>query len=396
MSLSYKKIKPLIVSGDHTISKFIGFVGLGIGVVLLLISMQMFVNIQEVLQRDTPRKNGYDFVSISKSITNENMGRDNNFTPEDLKKLEQQPGVAAISPLISNQYQVTAHAGNMLPFSTDMFLESMDAQFLDTLPPNFTWQPGQETIPLIFSADFLELYNVFAPAQGLPQISPQTITSVNIFLDCSGPTGRRTFKGHVVALSDRVNSILVPESFMKWSNEYFTGNKTTSAPSRVYIKTQDINNPKLISFLDAEGYHLNKETIKFGRLKSTLQNITTALGVFGILVILMALMLFSFYVQLMIAKSKENLRLLIILGYSPKWLAKSVAKTWLPVYFFIILLSLLITQGGHLLFRQFSFAHAANLSPVVHWSVFLTALILILLTVFMNQKLVGKELKKID
>ena len=396
MSLSYKKIKPLIVSGDHSFSKIIGFVGLGIGVVLLLISIQMFVNIQVVLQKDTPRKSGSDFVSISKTITNENMGMDNNFTPQDLKNLESQPAIEAISPLISNQYQVTAHAGNMLPFSTDMFLESMDAQFLDTLPPNFTWHPGQETVPLIFSADFLELYNVFAPAQGLPQISPETIRSVNIFLECAGPAGSRTFKGNVVALSDRVNSILVPESFMTWSNEYFTGNKTPSDPSRVYIKTNDINNPQIISFLDQQGYHLNKETIKFGRLKNTLQNITSALGIFGLLVIIMALMLFSFYVQLMIAKSKENLKLLIILGYSPKWLARSVAKTWLPVYFGIVLLSLLITQAGHLLFRQIPFAQTANLNPVVHWSVFLTAIALILLTVLMNQKLVNKELKKIN
>ena len=76
-----------------------------------------------------------------------------------------------------------------MPFRTDMFLESMNADFIDTVPPNFKWQPGQETVPLIFSSDFLEIYNVFAPAQGLPQISPQTITSVNIILECAGPNG---------------------------------------------------------------------------------------------------------------------------------------------------------------------------------------------------------------
>jgi magnesium-transporting ATPase (P-type) len=183
---------------------------------------------------------------------------------------------------------------------------------------------------------------------------------------------------------------------MKWSNEYFTGDTTSPSPSRVFIKTMDANNPTLISFLDKEGYHLNKETVKFGRLKSTLQNIVSALGIFGVLVIIMALMLFSFYVQLMIAKSKDNLRLLINLGYSPKWLAESVAKTWLPMYFFIVLFSLLITQIGHLLFRQFPFANMANLNPVLHWSVFVTATVLILLTIFINKRLVRKELKMID
>ncbi|MEO6681894.1 MAG: hypothetical protein ABIN48_03625, partial [Ginsengibacter sp.] len=361
MSLSYKKIKPLIITGDNRFSKLLGFFGLGIGVILLLMSVQMFINIQRVLYSETPGKTGDDFISISKSITNQNMGMENTFTSEDLKELRQQPNIDAISPLISNQYQVTANAGNMLPFSTDLFLESMDPSFLDTLPPNFSWEPGQETIPLIFSTDFLELYNVFAPAQGLPQISPETITSVNIFLECSGRNGRQTFKGNVVALSDRVNSILVPESFMKWSNEYFTGKTISPEPSRVFIKTKDANNPQLISFFDREGYHLNKEKIRFGRLKSTLQNIVGALGVFGILVILMALMLFSFYVQLMIAKSKDNLRLLITLGYSPNWLKSRVARTWLPMYFITVFISLLITQITHLIFRQFPFAQISKL-----------------------------------
>ena len=396
MPLSYKKIRPLILTGDHSFSRFIGFFGLGIGVILLLFSLQMFLNIQELLQTNSPRKNGYDFISISKSITNENMGMDNNFTQEDLKKLKAQPGIEAISPLISNKYQVTAHAGNMLPFQTDMFLESMHADFLDTLPPGFKWEEGQEIIPLIFSSDFLELYNVFAPAQGLPQISPQTMRSVTIFLDCVGPEGRYTFKGKVMALSDRVNSILVPESFMKWSNEHFTGDTASPSPSRVYIKTRDVNNPQLISFMDKEGYHLNKETIKYGRLKSTLQNIVSALGIFGVLVIIMALMLFSFYMQLMIEKSKENLRLLITLGYSPKWLADSVAKNWLPLYFVIILVALIITQTGHLLFRQFPFAKMANLSPVLHWSVFLVAILLTGLTILSSKRLVKKELKQLN
>lgn len=395
MSLSYKKIKPLIITGDNRFSKLLGFFGLGIGVILLLMSVQMFINIQRVLYSETPGKTGDDFISISKSITNQNMGMENTFTSEDLKELRQQPNIDAISPLISNQYQVTANAGNMLPFSTDLFLESMDPSFLDTLPPNFSWEPGQETIPLIFSTDFLELYNVFAPAQGLPQISPETITSVNIFLECSGRNGRQTFKGNVVALSDRVNSILVPESFMKWSNEYFTGKTISPEPSRVFIKTKDANNPQLISFFDREGYHLNKEKIRFGRLKSTLQNIVGALGVFGILVILMALMLFSFYVQLMIAKSKDNLRLLITLGYSPNWLKSRVARTWLPMYFITVFISLLITQITHLIFRQFPFAQLSKLSPMLHWSVFLIAILLIVMTVFINKTLVGKELKKI-
>ncbi|MGN6196457.1 MAG: ABC transporter permease, partial [Ginsengibacter sp.] len=187
---------------------------------------------------------------------------------------------------------------------------------------------------------------------------------------------------------------LVPKTFMNWSNLHFMGDTTVHA-SRVYIKTKDANDPKLISYLDSQNYHLNKEKVKFGRIKSILQNIISALGVFGILVIVLALMLFSFYLQLMIAKSKDNLRLLLTLGYSPKWLSKSVAKTWLPVYFFIIVAALILTEILHLLFLQLSFVKAADLSYFLNWSVWVTALFLFALTIFINVKLVNKELKNI-
>ena len=394
MKLSYRNIEPLIISGKNVYSKWLGYFGLGIGVLILLVSLQMFINIQQQLKEDSPRKNGYDFISISKTITNDNMGKDNSFTKADLIQIKSRPQIEGLAPLISNQFRVRATAGDVIPFSTDLFLESLDNDFIDTVPPSFAWQPGQIIVPIIFSSDFLEMYNVFAPAQGLPQLSAKTISSVNIILECSGPGGMLNFKGNIVALSDRVNSILVPKTFMNWSNLHFTGD-TAVHISRVYIKTKDANDPQLISFLDQQNYHVNKDKIKFGRIKSILQNIVSALGVFGILVIVLALMLFSFYLQLMIARSKDNLRLLLTLGYSPKWLANSVAKTWLPVYLFIIVSALLITQVMHLLFLQLSFVDKANLSWFLNWSVWLIAILLLALTLFINSRLVKKELNRI-
>jgi hypothetical protein len=395
MPLTYKNIQPLIISGKNLFSKWAGYFGLWIGVVLLLVSIQLFINIQQLLKENTPRKSGgYDFISISKTITNENMGKDNSFTNADLNNIKQQPSIADVAPLVSNKFRVRATAGNIIPFSTDLFLESINDNFIDTMPPTFTWQPGQMTVPIILSSDFLEIYNVFAPAQDLPQLSQKTISSINIILECSGPYGTQNFKGNIVALSDRINSLLVPSSFMNWSNWRFMQDSAIHA-SRVYIKTKDANDPGLISYFDQQGYHLNKDKVKFSRVKSILQNIVSALGVFGILVIALALMLFSFYLQLMIAKSKSNLQLLVTLGYSPKWLATSVAKTWLPVYVLIIVAALISTEILHLLFLQFYFVSNAGLPYLLHWMVWLAAIVLFGLAMLINLKLVKKELQAI-
>lgn len=322
------------------------------------------------------------------------MGKDNSFSNADIRHLEQAPGIAGVAPLISNKFRVRATAGDIIPFSTDLFLESIDNNYIDTLPPDFNWQPGQLTVPIIFSSDFLEMYNVFAPAQGLPQLSAKTISSVNIILECSGPFGTQNFRGNIVGLSDRINSLLVPKSFLNWSNDYFMKDTAVHA-SRVYIKTKDANDPKLISYLEQQGYHLNKDKVKFSRIKGFLQNIVSVIGAFGVLVIILALMLFSFYLQLIIAKSKDNLQLLLTLGYSPKWLAKSVAKTWLPVYLFIIIISIIFTEIVHWLFIQLPFAQAGKLSYILDWKVWVTAIFLLALTIFINGRLVKKELENI-
>lgn len=233
--ISYKTIARLLNTGENRLSKIGSYTGLGVGMLLLFCCAQMFINLQQLIKDKNLRKNDFDYISISKNITNQNMGGDNRFNKADIEALKKQPFITAVAPLISNQFRAKASAGNILPFSTDLFLESIDDEFIDTLPPGFKWQPGQVDVPIIFSSDYLEIYNVFAPAQELPQLSQATIQSVNITLECFSPLGIQSFRGHIVGLSDRINSILVPKSFLTWANLHY-GNSENPEASRLYLK----------------------------------------------------------------------------------------------------------------------------------------------------------------
>ncbi len=392
MAVAFNHISVFLNTGQNKVSRAFGFIGLGIGVLLLLCSVQMYININQLIRdRDTP-KNGYDFISLTKSVTNENMGSDTRFTTADVEEIKSKSFIKDAAPLVSNQFRAKASAGSIIPFSTDLFLESINDKFLDTLPTTFNWKPGQADVPIIFSADFLEMYNVFAPAQGLPQLSEASIGAVNIILECYGSLGQKTsYQGHIVAVSDRINSVLVPEEFLRWANKNF-GNIENVPASRVYIKTADANGAGLQSFLQQKNYHVNKDKVKFGRVKQILQGIVSALGGFSVLVILLALMLFSFYLQLMIAKSKDNLRLLMTLGYSPSVLSSTVAKKWIPVYAIIIGSALLLAQLLHFIFQQFYINGREMLSPFLHPISLLVAVILMILCVAINDRLIKKLL----
>jgi hypothetical protein len=237
------------------------------------------------------------------------------------------------------------------------------------------------------------MYNVLALSFDLPQMSDKTVSSVNIILEINSAGGTQNFMGNIIALSDRINSVLVPASFMEWSNLHFAGVSKVN-PSRIYLKTKDANNPQLISFLESKNYHLNKDKTKFGRVKQVLQGIFSALGIFGLLVVVLALMLFSFYLQLVIARSKDNLRLLITLGYSPDWLSKNVSKQFIPVYVGIVLAAMAITAIIQWLFHRFAMYQRPEISSFIHWSIIALAAALITLSVFTNYRLVRKLLYK--
>ena len=382
-------------TGTNKASRWLSYIGLGIGVLLLLCSIQMYINIQQLLKGNVVRKEGFDFISITKTITNETMGQTekNLFHKNDIDEVRKNRLVEDVSPLLANQFRVQLSAGAIIPFSTDLFIETLDNNFIDTVPENFKWQEGQIDIPLIFSSDFLEIYNVFAPGQGLPQVSPETASGIPILITCEGNGLRQTFRARVVALSDRINSVLVPKTFLDWANKTFGNNNDISA-SRLYIKTKDANSTELLNFLDAKGYKVNKDKTKFGRVKQVLQGIFSALGIFGLLVVVLALMLFSFYLQLVIARSKESLQLLITLGYSPGWLSKNVSRQFIPVYISIVILALMATSLIQFLFHHFAMYQRPEISSFVHWSILLTAVLLVTLSVVTNYRLIRNLLHK--
>jgi hypothetical protein len=391
---SYKNIKPLINNDTSRYPRLFSYLGLTVGVVLLLSSVQMYLNIQDLLGNKMPRKNSYDFISISKTITNETMGNldKNLFQEPEIKEVAGQPFVDGVGPLIANRFRTQLSIDRIIPFSTDFFIEAVDNSFLDTVPPSFTWQPGQQMIPVILSSDFMEIYNVFAPGYGLPQVSEATASQLVVNINCFGVDGReQTFKAAIVAYSDRINSVLVPADFLQWANQEF-GGVTDVKATRLFLRTKDANDPELLQFLDSKNYKVNKDKTKFGRVKQVLQGVFTGLGAFGLMVVLLALMLFSFYLQLMIAKSKDSLQLLLTLGYSPRWLSKKVSGQFVPVYITIVIISLALTQLLHWLFYDFLGTGNHGLSPAIHWMVVSVALVLTALSVFTNYRMIRKLL----
>lgn len=396
MKLSFAPIKPLLQTGTSAASRWFSYIGLGIGVLLLLCSVQMYINIQELIKDRTVSKTGFDFISITKKVTNESAGQPekNAFNETELAELRKQSFLAGAAPLGASQFHIKLSGGQILPVSTDFFLESLEDDYIDTVPPNFKWVEGQINVPVILSSEFFEAYNIFAPGQGLPQMSQETLMGLPLIINAEGNGQSGKFIGKIAAFSDRINSILVPKTFLDWANRNYASGKQAGY-SRIFIKTKDANNPDLLNYIDNKGYNINKDKTKFGRTKQVVQGIFTGLGVFGLLVVIMALMLFSFYLQLVIARSRDSLQILVLLGYSPLWLSKNVSRRFIPVYILIVLTALAATQAMQWAFHRFVMFSREELSTQINWMVVALAFVLVILSAITNYRLVKGLLKNL-
>ncbi|MCK7558749.1 ABC transporter permease [Chitinophaga sedimenti] len=209
----------------------------------------------------------------------------------------------------------------------------MPDEFIDVKVDDWKWQEGQRDVPIILPTNFLDLYNFgFALGQGSPQISEETVKNIasiriNIYNGVEGDI----FTGRVAGFSDRITTILVPDSFMRWANAKY-GTEKDKAPSRIIVKTKDPSNPAFVKYLDDHGYSTDKEKQRFSKYRGIVNIITSAVGFFGLVLLLFALLVFSMFIQLVVASCKYEIRLLITLGASPKQLRQYLMKQFMPLY----------------------------------------------------------------
>jgi hypothetical protein len=394
----YQLLKKIIQTGIGKTRLIMAAGGLGIAMILLLIAIQAHTDFDQLLHGEQNANESVDFLVINKKITNEMMGQNakSGFTPAEIADLQKQPFTEAFGYIVSNQFKVTAAAPGDLHFYTDMFFESVPDDFIDVKNGDWKWDPATGTIPIILPNDFLNLYNFgFALSQDLPQISQETVKALPIKVTISKGMLTQEFTGRIVGFSDRISSFLVPGSFMEWANARF-GTGQAPTPSRVIIKTKDPSNPALVKYLDDKGYTTNQDKLKYSKTKTVVQTIVSVIGFFGVILLLFALLVFSMFIQLVIASCKKEIQLLVTLGTAPRQLQRYLMRQFVPLYISIGILALLLVAALQWIASKQLAAHKMFISPWIAAGTGLAALLVIVLVYLVNRINVRKYINAIS
>jgi hypothetical protein len=381
-----------IIRTTKSTKQWLTYSALFLGFFLVLLSIQLFLDSVQLLHGKQQQKDGFDYLVVNKIITNSMMGNNANsyFTNQELEEAKQAPGIDAIATITSNQFPIAASTSGDLGFYTQLFFESVPDEYLDITLEKWSWTPGNTTVPVILSADFLNLYNFgFALSQGLPQLSEETIKALSFDLTIGEGGHQETYRAEVAGFTQRYSSVLVPNSFMTYANVNY-GNLKPTQTSRIILKTKEADNPKLVEFLQQHNYATQQEKIKLSKLKTIVNWVFGGLGLFGLFILTLAIITLRMYIELQISKSADKLRLLALLGYKPKSIQSHFTAFLLKMIGILLLLSLFITSLVQVTLSLFLQKINFDITLHIHLIVVSVALLLYLFTFVGLKRYVSK------
>jgi hypothetical protein len=322
------------------------------GFILLLSAGQFYFDMKKVIATSEDLINP-DFIIINKQVSLlDNLTQNKNtFSPGEIDNIRRQGFATDVAGFVSNDFVLSAYAeSDRFPdFYTDLFFEAIPDKYVDARTENWSWKRGQTMIPIILPRDYLNLYNFgFAPSQGLPQLSPSLIRLISFHILIRGNGKQAEFTGRIAGFSNRISTILVPWDFLNWANSEY-GRTKEPRISRLVIVSKNPADPRISSFLEKNGYETVSENLKSSRLNIILKFIISFLGGLGLLVILLAMMIFILSFQLMINSSSENIRKLSLLGYH----YVQIAKTYILQLVMIVGIIGLLTASAMIFIKRF-------------------------------------------
>lgn len=252
-----------------SVAQTVGFALAGVvGMTIVLTSVQAYRDVMPVFDAPDSFMRG-DYLVLSKRVgALQTIGLgSSDFTPGELEELKGQPFVRDVGAFTPANYRVKGTVGmGGVQLSTYLFFEAVPDRFLDVASGKWKYEPGDGDIPIIIPRNYLNLYNYgFAKSQGLPQISEGIFQRVSLGIEVAGNGRTEQFRGRIVGLSNRLNTILVPESFIRWSNGR-SARAGRNQASRVIVETDRLSMPRFRLTSTARAMRQKATAVTVGRL----------------------------------------------------------------------------------------------------------------------------------
>ena len=295
------------------------------GMMIVLLSVQFYRDVLPVFtEGDSFMKKDYIIATKKISTLGSFAGKSNTFSKDEIKDLKAQPFTKGVGAFTPSLFKVSAGLGMQeagIRLSTEMFFESVPDEYVDVSLDKWHFDEDTRIIPIIVPRNYLNLYNFgFAQSRNLPKLSEGLMSLVQMDIMMRGNGRVEQYKGNIVGFSNRLNTILVPQSFMNWANKNFAPD-AEAQPARLIIEVSNPADSSIASYFQKKGYETEDGKLDAGKTTYFLRLIVgIVLGV-GLFISILSFYILMLSIFLLLQKNTTKLESLLLIGYSPNRVA---------------------------------------------------------------------------
>lgn len=342
------------------------FVANLIGMAVILAGVQLYSDLSPML---TGEKSliGNDYMIISRPV--ERVGGETpKITAAEIEELQAEVFVENLGAFASSKFRVDAGIEFMgQKMSTMMFFESVADEFIDVDTDSWRYSVGNDVIPIILPRNYLNLYNFgFSQTQGLPNITEEMIKRVEIDIRIKGGGYTDNYTGYVVGFSDRLNTILVPMSFMEWANSHYSADVSEDT-TRLILEVKNPSDPQVVEYMESHGYVAEDKPSESSKALFLLQVCMAIIICIGAIFSLLSMIILTLSIYLLLQKNVDKLENLVLMGYKPLYIAMPYVLMTVILnisIFAISAVTVMYAQGEYMGYLGGMFGVELDASPV--------------------------------
>lgn len=365
-----------------------------LGLVIVCGALQFFLDAGSIWNADDSFIST-DYLVVNKKVTSANTLKENDatFSDKEIEDIRRQPWSRNVGVFTTTNYEVRAkiQQGDK-GMSTMMFFESIPDRFIDVAREDWYYKPGSTVVPIIIAKDYLTLYNFgFANSAGLPQLSEQLMSGMPLSLLLTSENGERQlhFTGQIVGYSNRLNTVLVPQDFMDYTNEILSnGNKENKQPSRIIIDTNSPGDVAITNYLEDNNLEVAGDK-NASKASFFLKVITGILLTIGVVITLLSFFILLLSMSLLMEKNRDKLHSLLMLGYPLPTIAAPYKRMIIRASLCALLFTIAALVALHLFYAGSIEALGGSTGGVIWGS--LTAVVITILLSILNIREINKK-----
>lgn len=369
------------------------------GMVIILLGIQFYKDVMPLFtQGDSFMKKEYVIISKKISTLGSFAGKNNTFSAADVDDIKKQSFTRTIGAFTPTQFNVSAgismkEAGVQL--STAMFFESVPDEFVDVNLDKWGFDETSGVIPIIIPRNYLNLYNFgFAQSRNLPKLSEGVMSLIQMDVILRGGGQREQFKGNIVGFSNRLNTILVPQSFMDWANQQFAPH-AEAQPARLIVEVNNPADPEIARYFQQKGYETEDNKLDAGKTTWFLRLIVGIVLGIGVVITILSFYMLMLSIFLLLQKNTTKLESLLLIGYSHRQVALPYQVLTIGLNLLVLVISILLVCW----LRTFYVGILATLDPSFSagtlWVIMLVGLLLSLAVSFINVVVIRRKVNSI-